>query len=292
MKDCNISRKRPRGTRGTAKAEAMNIPMHSRNASALRSEGARGGRTGDGAVRGGVRSKAAALASGGVARGGMAGNGAGAMRAGRGEAPAHRAVSSGWSELPSARLKSVKCADPFASKADQFKTKFGSVFNSGGIPCRLYHGAANVSLKWDKDPSLLEFDPLLVTCAEGLCETEHPYAFASRACFGELLASENGGAKATPLVHLIVPSLRAALVSPNKKVFAGGLEAVIQLSDATRDALNPHIHVLVVQMNKRNSDKELAPTILKAMQSLEEQGGPQAFAVIKSKVPTYCSVLI
>ena len=59
--------------------------------------------------------------------------------------------------------------------------------------------------------------------------------------------------------------MRAALVSPNNKVFARGLEAIMQLSEAVRDALNPHIHVLVVQMNKRNADRELAPTILKAM---------------------------
>ena len=205
---------------------------------------------------------------------------------------AHRATTAGWSELPSARLKSVKCADPFASKAEQFKTKFGSVFNSGGIPCRLHHGAANVSLKWSKDPTLLDFDPLLVICAEGLCETEHPYAFASRACFGELLASENGGGKAAPLVARIVPSLRAALISANKKVFAGGLDAVIQLSEAVGDALNPHIDKLVVQMNKRSSDRELAPTIVKAMQTLEENGGPETLPVIKAKVPTYCSVFM
>lgn len=209
-----------------------------------------------------------------------------------GVASGHRAITTGWTEMPSARLKNVKCADPFASKAEQFKTKFGSVFNSGGIPCRLHHGAANVSLKWSKDPSLLDFDPLLVICAEGLCETEHPYAFASRACFGELLSSENGGIKAAPLVARIAPSLRAALVSPNKKVFAGGLDAIIQLSEAVGDALNPHIDKLVVQMNKRSSDRELAPTILKAMQTLEENGGPETLPVIKAKVPTYCSVYL
>ena len=284
---------------------AMNIPMHSRavrggagrGAAVERPRAAAGaaapppdakGRTATPAASRGAlaqRSGAAAPGSTRAGTGGRAGAGAEA-------APVHRAASAGWAELPSARLKSVKCADPFATKAEQFKTKFGSVFNSGGIPCRLYHGAANVSLKWSKDPSMLDFDPLLVTCAEGLCETEHPYAFASRACFRELLASEDGGVKAVPLVARIVPSLRAALVSPNKKVFAGGLEAVIQLSEGVRDALNPHIHVLVVQMNKRNSDRELAPTILKAMQTLEENGGPEALEKIKAKVPTYCSVLI
>ena len=237
-----------------------------------------------GRVRPASGNKSAAITAGARA--------AGPAKAGRPTAPAHRPMSAGWTELPSARLKNVKCADPFASRADQFKTKFGSCFNSGGFPCRLSHGAANVSLRWSKDPSLLDFDPYLVICAEGLCETEHPYAFASRACFQALIQSENGGQRARPLVAQIVPNLRAALLSPDKSVFAGALAAVIQLSAAVGDALNPHIHALVVQMNKRSSDRELAPTILKAMQALEENGGPESLPAIKAKVPTYCSVFV
>jgi len=208
------------------------------------------------------------------------------------KAPTARSTSAGWSDLPSSRLKSVKCADPFASKANQFKTKFGSVYNGGGIPCRLNHGAVNIKLQWGRDPAELPYDPLLVTCAEGLCETEHPYAFASRACFEELLAAQGGPEKALPLVPRIIPSIRAALVSPNKKVFEGGVDAAAQLSQAVGEALNPFINVLVVQMNKRSNDKHLAHKILAAMQSFEEYGGPLAFKVIKSKVPTYCSIHI
>jgi hypothetical protein len=277
--------------------ENMNVPMHSR----VRGAGAAGAERPRAAAVGAPDGKGPTSSRGGLAaqRGGatpvgMRANPAVSGRRGGSSAeaaPVHRTASAGWAELPSARLKNVKCADPFATKAEQFKTKFASAFNSGGIPCRLWHGAANVSIKWSKDPSLLDFDPLLVTCAEGLCETEHPYAFASRACFRELLASEDGGVKATPLVARIVPSLRAALVSPNKLVFAGGVEAVIQLSEAVRDAMNPHIHILVVQMNKRNSDRDLAPNILKAMQTLEENGGPDALEKIKAKVPTYAGVL-
>ena len=63
------------------------------------------------------------------------------------------------------RIKSIKCADPFATKT-QFKTKFAPLFSSGGIPCRLFHGAVNVRLQWSRDPASLDYDPLLVTCAE------------------------------------------------------------------------------------------------------------------------------
>lgn len=80
--------------------------------------------------------------------------------------PVQKARSEKWAELPSARIKSIKCADPFATKSSAFKTKFGGVFSSGGIPCRLHHGAVKVKLHWSRDPSTLDYDPLLVTCAE------------------------------------------------------------------------------------------------------------------------------
>ena len=41
----------------------------------------------------------------------------------------------------------------------------------------------------------------------------HPYTFVARMGFGELLASYNAGAKATPLVPKLVAPLRATLVS-------------------------------------------------------------------------------
>jgi len=220
--------------------------------------------------------------------------GSSAVRAAPGAAAPAKPPSRGntWNELPSSRLKSVKCADPFATKSSQFKTNFANVYNAGGIPVRLNHGAVNITLKWGKEPSSLDYDPLLVTCAEGLVETVHPYAFAARACFTDLLRAEGGGEKAVPLVSRIVPSLRAALLSTNKEVFGGGVEAATLLSGAVGGALNSHIHVLVVQMNKKSGDRDLAPKILKAMQSFEEFGGPAAFKVIKAKVPTYCSITI
>jgi len=196
----------------------MNIPMHAKSASAPNSA--------VGAARNRSTIQESAPAKGATKKPAEA------------KAPMGRSGSAGWSDLPSSRLKSVKCADPFATKANQFKTKFGSVYNGGGIPCRLNHGAVNIKLQWSTDPMELDYDPLLVTCAEGLCETEHPYAFASRACFGELLAADCGPDKAVPLVPRIVPSIRAALVSPNKKVFEGGVEAAQQLSQVAAPPSN------------------------------------------------------
>lgn len=48
---------------------------------------------------------------------------------------------------------------------------------------------------------------------QGLRETVHPYTLVSHMGFKEMLESEHAGAKAAPLLHKIVPPLRAALVS-------------------------------------------------------------------------------
>ena len=69
--------------------------------------------------------------------------------------------------------------------------------------------AVRIKLQWSHDPSTLHLDPLLVICAEGLSETEHPYAFAARECFRELLATDVTGEKSVPLVPRLVPCLRA-----------------------------------------------------------------------------------
>jgi hypothetical protein len=138
------------------------------------------------------------------------------------------------------------------------------------------------------------FDNLTIEkrASQGLLETEHPYAYASRAILSELLAQENAAPKTIPLTSRMVPSIRAALLSSNRAIFEGGVEAARQLSEVVGEALNEHIHVFVVQMNKRSSDRDFAPKIMKALQTFEEMGGPAAYKVIKAKVPTYCSVNI
>ena len=59
------------------------------------------------------------------------------------------------------------------------------------------HTGGSWSRRPMKAPNLqtlpLQDPPYLVICAEGLCETEHPYAFASRACFQALIRELSPG---------------------------------------------------------------------------------------------------
>ncbi|KAK3245720.1 hypothetical protein CYMTET_24948 [Cymbomonas tetramitiformis] len=90
--------------------------------------------------------------------------------------------------LPSARLR-VATSSPFAKKGEG-KTPFTVIYNGGGIPCRINHGTARCYLQWNKPPTELPYDPLLLHCAEGIRETTHPQNFVARTAFQELLAAE------------------------------------------------------------------------------------------------------
>lgn len=50
---------------------------------------------------------------------------------------------------PTAKLRNVKLADPFASK-QKHVSNFGYTYSAGGIPCHIQHGNIQMKIKWDK----------------------------------------------------------------------------------------------------------------------------------------------
>ncbi|KAF5926990.1 hypothetical protein HPG69_001623 [Diceros bicornis minor] len=114
---------------------------------------------------------------------------------------------------------------------------FAAVYSKGGIPCRLVHGSVKHRLQWDCPPENLPFDPLLITLAEGLRETKHPYTFVSKEGYRELLLVQGAPEKAVPLLPRLIPVLKAALLS------------------------------------KRLRDKKFKEPITSALQKLEQHGG-------------------
>ena len=49
---------------------------------------------------------------------------------------------------------------------------------------------------WNQPPEHVPFDPVLVTLADGLRETVHPFAFVAQAGFKDLLETQNADLKA------------------------------------------------------------------------------------------------
>lgn len=182
-----------------------------------------------------------------------------------------------------------KTVDPFSS-SNRNQSAFASVYSNGGVPCRLVHGSVKHKLAWSTPPESVSFDPVLVTLAEGLKETVHPYTFVARTGFKELLETPNADARAIPLLPKLTIAIRGALAHSDSAAFEGGLDAMVQLSNVVGPQLNPHLSKLLVPVAKRMMDKKFREKVIDSLHALEENGGRDCLPLIKSKVPTYSSI--
>jgi len=189
---------------------------------------------------------------------------------------------------PSAKIN-PKTIDPFDKKKG--KSTFAKVYQNGGIPCRLMHGSVKHKLQWTTPPELLGFDPLLVTFAEGLKETVHPYSFVAHEGFIQLLAVEDAEAKTLPLLSQLIAPFKAALISDDDKCFERTLEALVQLSNVVGPSFNVHLKNVLPQISRKLMKKNYKEHVIGALQKIECNGGSEATSIIKSRVPTYSSVL-
>ncbi|XP_036996636.2 PACRG-like protein isoform X2 [Artibeus jamaicensis] len=189
---------------------------------------------------------------------------------------------------PSDKLN-PKTINPFGEQS-RAPSAFAAVYSNGGVPCRLVHGSVKHRLQWDCPPENLPFDPLLITLAEGLRETKHPYTFVSKEGFRELLLVQDAPAKAVPLLPRLVPVLKAALAHSDDEVFERGVNALVQLSVVVGPSLNDHLKHLLTSLSKRLRDKKFKEPITSALQKLEQHGGSESLIIIKAKIPTYCSI--
>ncbi|XP_072352579.1 PACRG-like protein isoform X1 [Scyliorhinus torazame] len=189
---------------------------------------------------------------------------------------------------PSDRLN-PKTINPFSDPLCQ-QSVFAAAYAKREIPCRLFHGSVSHRLQWDQPPETVCFDPLLTILAEGLRETRHPYTFVAKEGFKELLEVEDAADKAIPLVPKVIPKLKAALAHSDAEVFERGLHALVQLSSVVGPAVNGHLKHLLTSLSKRLMDKKLKQLITDALQRLEQHGGKESLVIIKSKIPTYCSI--
>ncbi|XP_037685432.1 PACRG-like protein isoform X2 [Choloepus didactylus] len=81
-----------------------------------------------------------------------------------------------------------------------------------------------------------------------------------------------------------------AEVHSDDEVFERGLNALVQLSVIVGPSLNDHLKHLLTSLSKRLMDKKFKEPITSALQKLEQHGGSGSLIIIKSKIPTYCSI--
>jgi hypothetical protein len=137
------------------------------------------------------------------------------------------------------------------------------------------HGSVHLYLQWNKDTlvSELNYDPILVTCIEGLIEEGHPYDFISFAASKDMLSEENSGEKINAVLSKLIWPLRSALQHKNDKNFENALTITKLLSEKVGPNLNPHVKNLLVPIVKRLNDKKYRDKVYEVLRTFEENGG-------------------
>ena len=190
---------------------------------------------------------------------------------------------------PTEKLRSVKLGNPFIP-SNKHKTNFGFVYSAGGIPCRIEHGGVNLKLNWSIPIEKLDYDPILITCFEGLLETEHPYNFVGKQCIRELLAAEGAKEKVEPILSKLIGPLKDAIKCDNPEIFGEAMNDLQILSNMVKDKLNKYVHFFLQNLNKKSFNPKYKERVFEVLKTLEENGGPEVFKEIKKKIPTYTSL--
>ncbi|CAK4297229.1 hypothetical protein AeNC1_017906 [Aphanomyces euteiches] len=190
---------------------------------------------------------------------------------------------------PSQTLHKHKQADPWSTKKS-YKTNFSATYAAGKIPCRINHGGIKNHLQWNETPEEMDYNPLLVTCCEGFLETDHPFVFLARQGFLDLMNANGAYDKVRPLLGLLIPPIRAALMSPDDDVITTALQAIRLIVEAVGNDMNVHLAKLIQQIHRKYTNKALKGPIDTTLAALERHGGTEALRIIRTKIPTYVSL--
>ena len=191
---------------------------------------------------------------------------------------------------PTEKLRSIKLGDPF-KVGNKHKTNFGYVYSAGGIPCRIEHGAVSMKLVWNIPPESLDYDPILITCFEGLLETVHPYSFVAKQCIRELLLAKNADKKVLPLLSRIINPLKNALRCNLPEIFCEAMNDLELISDLVKEDLNKYLHFFLLDINKRSFQMHYKERVFEVLRTLEQNGGIEASKEIKKRIPTYTALI-
>ena len=120
----------------------------------------------------------------------------------------------------------------------------------------------------------LPYNPLLVTCFEGLIEEKHPYGFIAYNVCREMILDDQSPGKLIDILSKIVWSLRTALSHKNETICSNALQILRLLSDKVGNHLNPHVKNLLTPIKKHMTDKKLKQKAILTLRALEDNGGP------------------
>lgn len=224
-------------------------------------------------------------------------------------APAH---SVHQSKMSTAKLDPNRFANPFDTNTKKCKSSFSSSYINGSIPCRLQTTASRYFLQWEKGAETGFSPDLLIVCADGLVETDHPYVVMAPMMFHELcLRSEKCLDLFSPqVVETVASHIRTALMvsgsvtastavksatsaggagcGVGSTMFEGALKALAVFLECTGNLMLPYLAKYIIPVLARPfSDKSKKEAVADVLRLTEQQCGPEATKMIKTKIPTW-----
>ncbi|CAK90966.1 unnamed protein product (macronuclear) [Paramecium tetraurelia] len=127
--------------------------------------------------------------------------------------------------------KKIRMVDPFSNKYQRDINSFAYVYEAGGIPCKInYNTQGNMKIQWIQDVNIqtIPYDPVLVTCFNGLLEDVHPYLAIATTAIQFMLQNEAAQEKIIYVLPKLVLPLRSALSSKSDKVFGSAIKILMQ----------------------------------------------------------------
>ena len=196
------------------------------------------------------------------------------------------AVEEDHRRISTQRLNPNKCANPFQSANRHCRTTFSQSYLAGSIPCRLQSSASRFYLSWDPAAASGFSPDLLIVCADGLAETEHPYVVLAPMMFHELVTRAEGCLELfVGIVEAVALHLRKALLVP--EAFDRALSALTFFIQSTGNLMYPHLAKIVPCLTRAFGDKRRKDAVADCLAAMEAQCGPEAMKIIKAKIPTY-----
>lgn len=188
--------------------------------------------------------------------------------------------------LTAQKLNPHKCANPFQTNVKACKTTFSQSYVSGSIPCRLQSTCSRYQLQWDASAQSGFSPDLLVVCADGLSETQHPYSLMAPMMFHELILRGEGCIELfQPVMEPLCANIRKAMM--DKETFGAALNALSILVQNTGNLVLPQLPKVVTLLARGFRDKDHRDNIASLLGLIEMQCGPEATKIIKLKIPTY-----
>ncbi|KAI3378518.1 hypothetical protein SNEBB_004103 [Seison nebaliae] len=208
--------------------------------------------------------------------------------------------------------KTISASDPFAVRPSK-QTSFRKFYERGDFPIAVEHDARGNKIAWKVELERLDYHHYLPLFFDGLCETEHPYAFFARQGIHDMLehgGEASGGGKILPVIPQLIIPIKNALNTRNPSIVCTTLKMLQELvlsGDMIGEALVPYYRQILPMFNLfKNSNlnlgdgidysqqrrENLGDLVNETLEIFEKHGGEDAFINIKYMIPTYESCIL